>query len=205
MTIRKGRPGQGGPRDPQPADRDQSRRQPRQPARERPETIDQARRWDAQRSRAIAFGLCDRCAAQYAWGLQIGFAHSHPPCDHCAQVLGRVVGEARPNGWTNLRLAEVGSFPAGDLPRAHRSRSATPEKYREGFGTCGCRACWTGFATCHCSGCHHTLTAESAFAQHRLRGRCQDPEARGLVKVTRTHWTGWGQPTQRDRFDHTRG
>lgn len=37
-------------------------------------------------------------------------------------------------------------------------------------------------------------------AAHRVRGRCKDPESRGLVKVHRMHFIGWGWPRQRDRI-----
>jgi hypothetical protein len=171
----------------------------RRPASQCPETIDQARRWDVVKARAIAFGLCDPCAAGYAWGLQLGFSHSRPPCTRCALIMGPVIGEVRPNRWTNLRLESVVPADTEERPHAHRSRHLTPAKYIEGYGTCLCGAFWTGYTTCHCSGCHQTFTTEHSFAQHRIRGRCQDPEARGLVKITRAHWTGWGWP-KRDRL-----
>ncbi len=202
MSTRKSRPGRGGFRDPQSADHFQSKRQP---AAERPETIEQAKRWDVQKSRALAQGLCDKCASQYAWGLQVGFSHSHPPCSSCAAIIGAVVGEARPNGWRNMRLGNVGPADTRECPHAHRSRHTTPERYREGYGTCQCGSFWSGYATCHCSGCHHTFSTERAFAQHRVRGRCQDPEARGLVKVSRAHWVGWAFPAQAARLERVRG
>jgi hypothetical protein len=201
MTIRKGRPARGGLRDPQAKDQFQSKRT----AIERPETIDQAERWDVQKSRALSFGLCEVCAAQYAWGLQTGFTRSHPPCAKCSIIIGAAIGGARPNGWRNMRLETVRPTDTRECPHAHRSRNTTPEKYIEGYGTCRCGAFWTGFTTCHCSGCHHTFTNERAFAAHRIRGRCQDPEARGLVKITRAHWVGWGWPAQRDRLERIRG
>ncbi len=202
MSTRKGRPVRGGLRDPRSADHFQSKRQP---AAERPETIEQAKRWDVQKSRALAQGLCSRCAAQYAWGLQVGFTRSHPPCSSCAVIIGAVVGEGRPNGWRNMRLENIAPTDTRECPHAHRSRHMTPEKYVEGYGTCRCGVLWTGYATCHCSGCHHTFADERTFATHRIRGRCHDPEARGLVKITRAHWVGWGWPAQRDRGDRSRG
>ena len=72
---------------------------------------------------------------------------------------------------------------------------------RHGYARCQCGEAWTGHDACHCAGCHHTFTGERAFAAHRIRGRCQAPESRGLVKIHRTHWTGWGWPKQRDRLD----
>jgi hypothetical protein len=166
----------------------------------RPESLDQARRCDVQKNRAIAHGMCNRCAGQYAWGLQIGFTHSRPPCSTCAVILAATPGEARPNGWVNMRLESVGADDTRESPHTYRSRRATPEKYRDSYGSCQCGASWTGYETCHCAGCHQTFLGERAFATHRVAGRCQDPETRGLVKVHRPHFTGWVFPKQRDRL-----
>jgi hypothetical protein len=168
---------------------------PRKPI-DRPETLAQAKRWDTQCARARAWGLCDRCSSQYSWGLQLGFTQVHPPCDSCAELLADAVGTARIGGWRNLRLTKVAPHDTTDSPRAHRSRTATPAKYVDGFGQCErCGAQWTGYQVCHCTVCHGTFTSEAAFKRHRLRGKCQDPEARELVKVFRAHWVGWGCPT----------
>jgi hypothetical protein len=194
MTMRKGRPVRGGLRDPWTADLIQSNGQ--RPV-DRPETIEQAKRWDVQKSRAIARGLCEVCASQYAWGLQIGFTHSNPPCGKCAVIVNASSGEVRPNGWRNMRLRDAGTDDTGERLRAYRSRNVTPEKYVHGYGSCRCGAFWTGYETSHCSSCHTTFTTERAFDAHRVRGRCQDPESRGLVKVTRAHWVGWSRPADR--------
>jgi hypothetical protein len=195
--IRKSRPWRGGLHNPWTPDRDQSNRQP---AAQRPETLDQARRWDVQRARAAAAGLCDRCASQYASGLALGFSLSHPPCIECAEILAVSSGDTRPNGWRNLRLTTVAPRDIRESPHAHRSRNTTPAKYVHGYGQCGgCGASWTGYTTCHCAGCHHTFADDRTFATHRVRGGCHDPQARGLVKITRAHWVGWGWPAQRDR------
>lgn len=132
MSTREGRPAMGGLRDPRATDRFQSIGQ--RPAAERPETIEQARRWDVQKSRALAHGLCDRCAAQYAWGSQIGFTHSRPPCSSCALIVDAAIGEVRTNGWRNMRLRDVGTDDTRKGRRAHRSRTVTPEKYVHGYG-----------------------------------------------------------------------
>jgi len=171
-------------------------RPPAPPKAQRTETLSQAQRFDVQRSRAAGAGLCDVCAAQYAWGLQIGFSHSRPPCSKCAVIVGATVGEVRLNGWRNMRLRNIGTADTGERPHSHQSRAVTPEKYAHGYGQCiRCGASWTGYETCHCSGCHHTFAGESAFIQHRLRGRCQEPQTRGLIKITRAHWVGWGWPS----------
>jgi hypothetical protein len=171
------------------------------PAIERAETLAQATRWDVQKSRAMAVGLCETCAGQYSWGLQIGFTLSKPPCRRCAAVLALASGAARPNGWRNLRLTNVGTGDTGIGPHAHRSRNTTPARYVEGFGECGgCGAFWTGFTTCHCSGCHQTFVDARVLAAHQIKRRCQDPQTRGLVKITRAYWTGWGNPAQARRL-----
>jgi hypothetical protein len=202
MSTRKGRPDRCGLLD-SSAKTDQLHLNVR--PIERPETIDQAKRWDVQKSRAIAHGLCEKCAGQYCWGLQIGFIHSRPPCCECAAIIAVTSGEARPNGWVNMRFTDVGTDDTREAPRAYRSRHTTPEKYLHGYGTCHCGTAWSGYAVAHCAGCHCTFADERAFATHRVRGRCQDPEARGLVKIARAHWVGWGWPKQRDRLERHRG
>lgn len=54
------------------------------------ETIRQAQRWDVVKLRYIDAGLCDRCAAQLAWGHQDnagGWNYLQPPCDRCTPVV----------------------------------------------------------------------------------------------------------------------
>ncbi len=123
MSARKGRPGMGGLRDPRGTDRLQFNGRPI----ERPETIEQAKRWDVQKSRAIAHGLCEKCAGQYSWGLQIGFTHSRPPCPDCAVIITTTVGEIRPNGWRNMRLTDVGTGDTRERSHAHMRRPLLPE------------------------------------------------------------------------------
>ena len=149
MSTRKSRPGRGGLRDPRV---DQSN------SSERPETLTQAKRWDVQKSRAVAHGLCAVCASAYSWGLQIGFTHSRPPCASCAVIVAATPGETRPNGWTNMRLSDVGSDDTRVRPHAHASRLPEAAMGRHGYASCQCGALWTGYDACHCAGCHHTLT-----------------------------------------------
>lgn len=54
----------------------------------KPETLAQARRWETTKRRYIGAGLCDKCAAQAAWGHQIGFSRINAPCADCAAVVG---------------------------------------------------------------------------------------------------------------------
>lgn len=56
------------------------------------ETMRQAQRWDVIKHRSVNAGLCDRCAAQAAWGHQDnagGWNDLQPPCGRCVFVVGR--------------------------------------------------------------------------------------------------------------------
>lgn len=88
-----------------------------------PETISQARTWDRVKTLYLRDGLCHACAAQAAWGHQLGFgyvvnrpwgdsARIKAPCRVCAPIVA-TFPVARPNGWR--------SFPRGS------SRPSTPE------------------------------------------------------------------------------
>lgn len=52
-------------------------------SRSTPETMGQARTWDAIVSKYRLTGFCDRCAAQAAWGHQLGFTHVRPVGECC--------------------------------------------------------------------------------------------------------------------------
>jgi hypothetical protein len=55
-----------------------------------PETKRQAQRWDITKHRYVGAGLCERCAAQAAWGHQDnagGWHDLRPPCAGCASVV----------------------------------------------------------------------------------------------------------------------
>jgi hypothetical protein len=54
------------------------------------ETLRQAQRWDVVKFRYIDAGLCERCAAQLAWGHQDnagGWTDLRPPCVGCAPLV----------------------------------------------------------------------------------------------------------------------
>ncbi len=56
----------------------------------RGETLDQARAWDRVKGRYLRAGLCHRCAAQAAFGHQVGaggWNAIHPPCADCAPLV----------------------------------------------------------------------------------------------------------------------
>lgn len=68
----------------------------------------------------------------------------------------------------------------------------------------GCDNGWTGAMVCHCCVCHRTFTGFRAFDTHRVGAVCNDPETiltktgePRLVRVEKTHWSGWGQPGER--------
>lgn len=55
-----------------------------------PESVRQAQRWDAVKLRYVDAGLCDRCAAQAAWGHQdnaTGWNGLRSPCADCTPVV----------------------------------------------------------------------------------------------------------------------
>jgi hypothetical protein len=67
--------------------------------------------------------------------------------------------------------------------------------------TCnGCASTWSGLSVCHCSICHRTFTGLSAFDKHRLRGQCCNPADRGLVRIVRQAWAGWGSAREDTRW-----
>jgi hypothetical protein len=64
----------------------------------RPETRRQAETWDRNKRHYVQLGLCSRCAAQAAWGHQLGFTEVHAPCSGCLHVvIGFPVNE--PGEW----------------------------------------------------------------------------------------------------------
>ena len=66
---------------------------------DRTETMRQARTWDMVKTKYVAAGLCHKCAAQAAWGHQLGFGFRStrnwpdedrgikPPCETCAPIV----------------------------------------------------------------------------------------------------------------------
>jgi hypothetical protein len=64
----------------------------------KPETQSQAETWTRVETNAALFGLDHRCAAQLAWGAQLGFANVHEPCDDCKALLADQP-TVRPGGW----------------------------------------------------------------------------------------------------------
>jgi hypothetical protein len=74
-----------------------------------PETPSQAITWQTVKAKYVASGLCHACAAQAAWGHQLGFGHPglRPPCDQCrprvAALPSRVNSKA--SAWRRFTAA----------------------------------------------------------------------------------------------------
>jgi hypothetical protein len=83
-----------------------------------PESITQARKWDRDKRAALAAGVGDACAAQYSWGVQVGFRLSRPPCADCAPIVNVAPGTEKPNSWRRLHAPRPVSFSrdGGDSP-----------------------------------------------------------------------------------------
>jgi hypothetical protein len=82
--------------------------------RELPESQSQVKEFDRRRRAYREAGLCHACAAQAAFGHQMGFLQVHPPCSSCVPV---VMGFPYPaeNSWRRFRrgrsLTEVATWP----------------------------------------------------------------------------------------------
>jgi hypothetical protein len=85
-----------------------------------PETLRQARRWDETAARYRTRGLDPVCAAQLAWGHQVGFSQVHPVCDECATKLMGPVSVPSPPASTD----QATSSPAGRSRATERLKAA---------------------------------------------------------------------------------
>lgn len=56
-------------------------------AQDRVETLRQARIFDSAKRHYERLGLCGVCAAQAAWGHQLGFSGINPPCHRCQPIV----------------------------------------------------------------------------------------------------------------------
>lgn len=54
---------------------------------DQPETLRQARRWDEAKAGYLKRGLCSPCAAQAAWGQQLGSSRVTPLCQTCSVLF----------------------------------------------------------------------------------------------------------------------
>lgn len=66
-----------------------------------PETLGQVREWERTKRRYLAEGLCHRCAANAAYGHQLGFSRVEPPRATCAMLVLSFPVD-KPNGWRAL-------------------------------------------------------------------------------------------------------
>lgn len=62
------------------------------------ETVRQATTFEGVRKHYIRLGLCSRCAAQAAFGHQLGFSRSKSPCPVCQPIVDQFP-TAKPNRW----------------------------------------------------------------------------------------------------------
>lgn len=70
-------------------------------ASRQPETPAQAAAWTVAKARYTRAGLCPRCAAQGAWGHQLGFSNVKPPCDQCQPIVATFPQRASAS-WSKL-------------------------------------------------------------------------------------------------------
>ncbi|MPV50276.1 hypothetical protein GCG21_09725 [Pseudactinotalea sp. HY160] len=71
-------------------------------AHTRPETMREARTWEVVKNRALDYGLCHACAAQLAYGHQLGFTSTtHEPCGECLWIVA-TLPVAKSNGWRTV-------------------------------------------------------------------------------------------------------
>ena len=83
-----------------------------------PETRSEARGWTNRKTDYLTAGLCHACAAQAAYGHQLGFSHLRPPCAGCQPKVDEFdVPEV--NGWRTLRAANKkgGAFRTAPVRR----------------------------------------------------------------------------------------
>lgn len=95
---------------------------PRPAKGKRVETVRQARIWDSNKKHYLSLGLCRPCAAQAAWGHQVGFSQSKPPCRKCQPFVDSFPTK-RANGWRSLSQRRGAKFSMQVRPRIGRERS----------------------------------------------------------------------------------
>lgn len=71
-----------------------------------PESLRAARRWDRIRDNYAAFGLCNKCAAQAAWGHANGWGDVDSPCDRCAELI-TALPVPQAEGWRSVRRGDA--------------------------------------------------------------------------------------------------
>lgn len=73
------------------------------------ETPSQAQEWQRAYGWYDRAGLCPRCSAQGAWGVQLGYSNVKPPCNPCAVIVSTFPAE-RPNGWRRLHRETAAQY-----------------------------------------------------------------------------------------------
>ena len=149
-----------------------------------PETLDGARTFDQRRDFYSELGLCNRCAAQAAFGHANGFASVCPACFDCATIVATFPDPAaggwrKHSAWTRPRQGRVARKPPA---------TAVHPKCGKRFAN--------NNTTGHCSGCCQTFHGAWAFDAHRRGGACimPDPSAGPWRLDPKGEWH-YGNPT----------
>jgi hypothetical protein len=80
------------------------------------ETLRQARIFDSTKRHYERLGLCRICAAQAAWGHQLGFSRvTKQPCRECQPFVDRFP-RARPGKWRSYSPRSGAKFSLGVRP-----------------------------------------------------------------------------------------
>ena len=89
---------------------------------DRPETMREATAWTVFKNHYVALGLCHVCAAQAAYGHQIGFTRINQPCPDCADVVAGFPDGAA-NGWRSqsYEKARKGAYERRPERKAYTS------------------------------------------------------------------------------------
>lgn len=98
----------------------------RPPKWKRAETPRQARTFDSYKEHYLGLGLCGPCAAQAAFGHQLGFSRSKSPCEVCISlVAGFPVPET--NSWRSSSPRHGAKLSPQLRPGMGYQRPQTPE------------------------------------------------------------------------------
>lgn len=74
------------------------------------ETPRQARTFSTVKGHYLTLGLCSPCAAQAAFGHQLGFSRSKPPCNSCRAIIASFPVE-EPGPWRSRSPRRGASAP----------------------------------------------------------------------------------------------
>lgn len=94
---------------------------PRPAKGKRVETLRQARTFDSNKRHYVSLGLCSPCAAQAAWGHQLGFSECKPPCQECQPHVD-TLPVPKPNQWRSLSPRHGAKFSARLRPEMGQER-----------------------------------------------------------------------------------